>query len=314
MCVGGRGQKQARRGLMSTLIRLASSISSSYNSEDHSFCDINLEDIYTGHMISSIKIPLLAKTSSIFYSIPGRRIIDERAPIAPITTPKEVVKSGTMDEIDKYVHANSQLPSSPEITPQEREGSDQEQEIRQASQLLLMAVRGSQDSEYGGDEKLRRALTVHSLARIICAAMPVDLTEAEACEILSVLPPEVFDSYPSNMSPEPYIPRNKLEEIVVALVRAFFIGLKTAAPYTKQIILALMREERKYKISEKVVAAGLGTIETLCGSTVGRALVSSSQGVAGSVLRGVSQGMAVIMVDIQDSPPSPPSRFQPRRR
>ena len=248
-------------------------------------------------MIPYSKLPLFSVTSSIFNPILRNNIVEEdKAGLDCKDDSTEVTQE--IQDIQGYDPVNlRQLQELPEIS----EGSDLEQEIRQASQLLLMAMRNQQDKEYGGDEKLRRVLIVHSLSRVLLAAMPQHLTEAEICELRASLPPEVLD-LPHLMDEKPYIPQNKLEQIVVTVVRAFFIGLKTAAPYTKQILLALAREERKYKVSEKLIATGLATVEVLCGSTLGRAVISRSQGVAGAVFRGVSHGMAVMMIDMREQP------------
>jgi hypothetical protein len=174
------------------------------------------------------------------------------------------------------------------------EESEFEREVNQASKLLVMALRSRYSENPGNDEKLQKAITVHSLARILCAALPENLTDAEVCEIRASLPDEVL-KYPQATMEEPYAPQNKLEELVVTIVRAFFIGLKTAAPYTKEILLVLAREERKYHISEYLFAAGLSTAQTLCGNVIMQKVLGKTKWVASSVLRGVSHGMSVMI-------------------
>lgn len=261
---------------------------------------IKLSFAHSHHYTPTMMIPLLSKTASILCLVPGNFTSDKNTSMQQISSP-DVMRTGFSEDIDDSGVALLRLRQPQRFRPQVEQIIDHEleQEIQQASQLLLMSLRGAHDDEFGGDEKLQRVLTVHSLARIINSALPSNLTEAEVCEIRSSLPPEVLNCHPTKPS-EPYIPQNKLEEVVVTVVRAFFIGLKTAAPFVKQILLALAREERKYKISERFVATGISALETVCRSRVGRTLVSKSQGIAGSVLRGVSQGMSVIMVDIQD--------------
>lgn len=243
-------------------------------------------------MISYSKLPLFSVTSSIFNPILKSSLLAE--------TNSSQYPSTTVIEPSNEISLR-QLQQPTEIL----NDSDLEQEIRQASHLLLVALR-QQDKEYGGDEKLRRVLIVHSIARILQAATPENLTDAEVCELRASLPPEILDFNEVKVE-EPYVPQNKLEALVVTLVRAFFLGLKTAAPFTKEILFALAREERKYKISEKVVGVSLSTAETVCNSTIGKALIARSQGVVGSVFRGVTQGMAVMMVDIQDQPTRRPA-------
>lgn len=240
-------------------------------------------------MIFYSKLPLLAV--SILTPILRNNIVEESI--------DEDFSSNAMIATDEVEDCNPPHLQQLQLLPKVPGDSELEQEIRQASQLLLMAMRGHQDKEQSGDEKLRRALLVHALSRVICAAMPDDLTEAEVCELRSSLPSKVLETYISKAQ-EPYVPQNRLESIVVTVVRAFFIGLQTAAPYTKQLILTLAREERKYKIMDKAVATGLSTLEVMCGSTIGRAVISGSQTVVGSVLRGVSQGMSGAMVDLNE--------------
>lgn len=185
------------------------------------------------------------------------------------------------------------------------EESEFEREVRQASKLLIMALQSRYSENPSNDEKLQKAITVHSLARILCAALPEDLTDAEICEIRASLPDEIL-KHPHTAMEEPYAPQNKLEELVVTIVRAFFIGLKTAAPYTKEILLVLAREERKYRISENLFAAGLSTAQTLCGNVIMQKLLGKTRWVASSVLRGVSHGMSVMV----EEPPIQKRRYR----
>lgn len=188
------------------------------------------------------------------------------------------------------------------------EESEFEREVRQASKLLIMALRSRYSENPSNDEKLQKAITVHSLARILFAALPENLTDAEICEIRASLPDEIL-KHPHAAIEEPYTPQNKLEELVVTLVRAFFIGLKTAAPYTKEILLVLAREERKYRISESLFAAGLSTAQSLCGNVIMQKVLGKTRWVASSVLRGVSHGMAVMI----EEPPQPAQKQRYRK-
>lgn len=174
------------------------------------------------------------------------------------------------------------------------EESQFEREVRQASQLLIMAIRSRYSAKPDNDEKLQKAIIIHSLARIICASLPENLTDAEVCEIRASLPDEVLDLSHSFIE-EPYAPQSKLEELIVTVVRAFFIGLKTAAPYTKEILIALAREERKYRISENLIAAGLGTAQSLCGNVFVQKVFGKTRWIANSVLRGICHGMSVMV-------------------
>lgn len=98
---------------------------------------------------------------------------------------------------------------------------------------------------------------------------------------------------------EPYAPQNKLEELVVTIVRAFFIGLKTTAPYTKEIYPQCWPARAQCRISENLFAAGLSTAQSLCGNVIMQKLLGKTRWVASSVLRGVSHGMSVMVEEPQ---------------
>lgn len=186
--------------------------------------------------------------------------------------------------------------SSDEI-PQFTHQSEIEQEVRQASQLLIMALRSQDSDSSGTDIKLQRAIIIHSLSRLISAAKPEGMSPAEICEMRAALPEEVLQFSKDLSNQEPYQPQNKLEELVVTVVRAFFVGMKTAAPYTKEILLALAKEERKYKLTENLVSVGYCTVDILSRNYLFKTAMNNSKWVFGSVLRGISQGMMVMVED-----------------
>lgn len=149
-------------------------------------------------------------------------------------------------------------------------------------------------------------------------ALPSDLTDDEARSIYGRLPDAIkanTDELPGSSSHNSHIAANSpsyLHRLVATVIVYGFIFAQLILPYAKVLMNSIYTYERRYRVTERVLAAALETADGVSkgAGNIGSTLTTLSEGklfsglctltawtiesVAGGVYEGVNEGLAVL--------------------
>lgn len=181
------------------------------------------------------------------------------------------------------------------------------------------------------DASLARQLYIHAITYLL-RGLPEKLTTDEQMSVLSALPQEVIDQHrpstssssESNSSAEPRLIEQAelaesspsvLHRALAALVVQIFLFINFLLPHIKAFLTWAYKYERQHRLSERIFASGVGTMDSMLrravelGNTVcsmndgkvGHALNDLTlwwiRGVTGGIHQGVGEGLVLMGVD-----------------
>ncbi|CZR67046.1 uncharacterized protein PAC_16945 [Phialocephala subalpina] len=189
----------------------------------------------------------------------------------------------------------------------------------QGLSLLSLAVDESstisRDPSFG-NASFARQVYIHSLTYLL-RALPTDLSVEEQLSIRGALPDGVVKplhlaAYTSRNSPDGSQEPSLLHRTLASTIIQLFILVQFILPYLKYLLSAAYAYDREHKISEKVVAQGIETVDAL-GKTglnlsgaiygmgdgkVGQVITETAawivEGVTGGIHEGVGEGMVIL--------------------
>ncbi|KUJ17176.1 uncharacterized protein LY89DRAFT_685106 [Mollisia scopiformis] len=192
----------------------------------------------------------------------------------------------------------------------------------QGLSLLSLAVDESstisRDPTFG-NPSFARQVYIHSLAYLL-RALPTDLTIEERMSVRGSLPEGIVEplhlglnpSYASNTSPQGEQEPSLLHRTLASTIIQLFIFMQFIMPYLKYLLSTAYAYDREHKISEKVLAQSIETVDSL-GKTglnltgaiygmgdgkVGQMITETAawfvEGVTGGIHEGVGEGMVIM--------------------
>ncbi|OKL56101.1 hypothetical protein UA08_08665 [Talaromyces atroroseus] len=188
-----------------------------------------------------------------------------------------------------------------------------------SSSLLRNA--GFEAQQSNSDTRLVRSLFINGLGYLL-DALPSDLTVDEARAIYDHLPESVRVSV-ENSAGATTSQRNLassnspsyLHRLIATFIVYIFVFVQVILPYLRKLLNLIYRYERKYRLTEKVLATALNTADGANGKgahNVGLFLSISNQGkimtavgdliawlsesVAGGIYEGVNEGLVAVGV------------------
>ena len=193
--------------------------------------------------------------------------------------------------------------------------------------MSLLSLSAQESSASVGDSRrgiptLTRQLYVHGITYGL-QGLPAKLSNEEKMGIWSALPDDIVelasletakrqtirDEGPSsnNVFEKPSVIHRLLADFIVQV----FLLLKFLMPHLRYLVATLYGFERQHRISERVFASGLNTMDGVLrasssvgrmsdgkvGQVMGNVMVWWIRGITGGIQEGVGEGLAVIGID-----------------
>lgn len=181
----------------------------------------------------------------------------------------------------------------------------------------LLRNAGFEAQQPNSDTRLVRSLFIDGVGYLL-EALPSDLTDDEARLIHDRLPDAIKEntnklpgSSSHNNSVNPNTP-SYLHRLIATLIVYGFIFAQLILPYAKVLLNSIYTYERKYRVTERVLAAALETADGVGkgAGNIGSTLTTLSEGrvftglctlttwtiesVAGGVYEGINEGLVVL--------------------
>lgn len=188
--------------------------------------------------------------------------------------------------------------------------------------LLSLAVEESstisRDPAFG-NPSFARQVYIHSLTYLL-RALPTDLTTEEQISVRGALPEGIVEPlrfglhtpYTSNPDATGQEEPSLLHRILASTIVQLFIFVQFILPYLKYLLSTAYAYDREHKISEKVLAQGIDTVDSLgktglsltgaiygmgdgkVGQMINEMAAWFVEGVMGGIHEGVGEGMVMI--------------------
>lgn len=179
----------------------------------------------------------------------------------------------------------------------------------------LLRNAGFEAQQPNSDTRLVRSLFIDGIGYLL-EALPSDLTDDEARLIHDRLPDAIKTSpdHGSSSQNNPVNPNapSYLHRLIATLIMYSFIFAQLILPYVKVLLNSIYTYERKYRVTERVLAAALETADGVGkgAGSIGPTLTTLSEvrvvsglctltnwmieSVAGGVYDGVSEGLVIL--------------------
>ncbi|EED22262.1 hypothetical protein TSTA_095080 [Talaromyces stipitatus ATCC 10500] len=213
------------------------------------------------------------------------------------------------------VSVNASGTSTPELdtlTTYESDSGLRWNRVVPAFSLLRNA--GFEAQQPNSDARLVRSLFIDGVGYLL-EALPSDLTDDEARSIRDRLPDPLraqVEKIPASPSQNNPVPPSYLHRVIATLIVYGFIFAQLILPYVKVLLNSIYTYERKYRVTERILAAALESADGVGkgAGNIGSMLMTLSEGrlftglctltawtiesVAGGVYDGVNEGLVVL--------------------
>ncbi len=90
----------------------------------------------------------------------------------------------------------------------------------------------------------------------------------------------------------------RFEELIVTIIRYFFLSIRMAAPFIRKFLNFVIAQERKHQISSRLVKTAVRLIQTATKSEVGKLAVTQSHAIVMAILKGLLEVMSAMNDEI----------------